>query len=268
MKNRVTRVITGIIIGALMGGLYAFLSQAINWAFLPGVPLKPAEGNSLLEYILRYFLSGAFLGGVSSLPESKWIGVFWGGFAGAVGATIWGMMALQEGEQRVLGLFVMFFYLFLPLMVLYLPLAYLVRLGVSSQVNAPEHPELWARRYLIPLGLFFLVGVVSLFSLYGKAEREAFQLVNRLIEKSRQATSIQALPDSFQTIQGYLENSKGKYTLSLSDRVDLFMGPQPVNSPLSQFLIVGEFENGFKFACIFQGEQTISPYCTNFSYEP
>ncbi|MEJ5313919.1 MAG: hypothetical protein WHS45_06010 [Anaerolinea sp.] len=268
MRTRLHRIVTGVVIGALMGGLYAWFGQAINGLLLPGVPLKPGGGDSLLEYILRYTLSGALLGGVASFPESKWLGTVLGGFSGALGLTLLGTLSLQGGEERTLGLFIMLFYLFLPLVVLYLPFAYLVRLGVSSQIPDQDHPELWARRYLVPLGLLLLVFVISLFSIYGRSERKAFQIVNQLIQQSRASSSEQALPASFQSVQGYWENAQGEYTLWLSDRVDLFMGPQPANSPLSQFLIVAKFENGFQFACIFQGEQTIVPYCTNYSYEP
>ncbi|BAJ63453.1 hypothetical protein ANT_14250 [Anaerolinea thermophila UNI-1] len=268
MTNRLARVAVGIAVGGLMGGLYAFLSQAINGLFLPGVPLKPSGAGSFLEFIWRYFLSGALLGGVASFPESKWLGTFLGGFAGALGVTLLGISSLRGGEERALGLFVMAFYLFLPLVVMYMSFAYLVRLGVNSQFPDPQHPELWARRFLVPLLLLILVIFVSAFSLYGRAERKAFQTVHQMVEEARKATNVQSLPVSFQSIQGYLENARGAYFLSLSDRVDLFMGPQPVNSPLSQFLIVGEFENGFSFACLFQGEQTIVPYCTNFSFIP
>ncbi len=267
MKTRLHRIVIGIVIGALMGGLYAWFSQAINGFLLSGVPLEPPDGNSLLEFVLNYALSGALLGAVASFPESKWLGTVLGGFAGALGITLLGISSLQGGEERALGLFVMAFYLFLPLVVISLPFAYLVRFGVSSQIPDHDHPELWARRYLVPLGLFLLVLVVSLFSIYGRAERRAFQMVHQLIQDSRAFSDEQGLPVSFQSVEGYWENAKGEYTLRLSDRVDLFMGPQPVNSPLSQFLIIAKFENGFQFACIFQGEQTIVPYCTNYSYD-
>jgi hypothetical protein len=51
--------------------------------------------------------------------------------------------------------------------------------------------------------------------------------------------------------------------LEYTDQVETFMGPRPVTGEMSQFLIIAEFENGFRFACVF-ARTTISPNCTNY----
>ena len=69
---------------------------------------------------------------------------------------------------------------------------------------------------------------------------------------------------SFERVEGYLNGAVGPYVLELSGDVENFMAPQPVGDQLSTYLIVAEFETGFRFACIFQGSETVVPVCTNF----
>lgn len=250
--------IFGALFGAWMGGVYAFVSGAINGIVMPNIPVAPPEGGLAL-YLLEYALFGAFLGWVSSIPENKGLGMALGGLATAVILVIitltrtWGL-SIFGGTLLYVSC------TFMPLIVLMMPISLLIRAGVDAQYVAPDRPYLWARKYLIPLVLTLLAVIMGAFSIYSNEQREAIKTVNQLVLQSRQAGSFSALPKPLQDVTGYLENAHGKYTLAWSDRVDTFFGPVPADSELSQFLVIARFENGYAFACVFSNNRNI-PNC-------
>lgn len=260
-KRRRFFIIFGVVFGAWLGGMYAFWSQAVNWIALPGIPLTPL-GNNLNQYLFQHILIGALLGFVTSLPAASAAGISLGGLLGAVAVT--GLAVRNEwGSETLLRTVILLLYTFLPLVVLFMPIAFLVRRGTDAQEVDPDRPYLWARRYVIPLLLTFLILLIASFSLYTDDARNAFRYMRTMLENSQPAQTIEALPRSLQLVQGYLENAKGPYSLGWSDKVETFMGPVPATGGLSQFLIIATYENGFQFACVFSRTTTV-PNCTNY----
>lgn len=258
-------LIFGTLMGAWLGFVYALASQAINWISLPGIPLKPPQGDDITSYLLSYLAMGALLGLVSSLPHSTLGGVALGGGVSAFIVSLASLVEPSGVDNTIFRAFFLFTYTFLPLAVLLMPAAWVIRLALNAQQPDPDHPELWARRYLIPLVITLGIVVVGTFSLYSADEREAMRIVNTLVVNARNAQSVDALPGSLKNVSGYLAGAQGRYALSYSDDLENFMGPQPVGDQLAVFLVVVEFrETGLRFACVFQGGETVTPYCTNF----
>ncbi len=264
MKNRATDIRNGVLFGAWLGAIYALGTMALNWILLPGILLHPMQGDTLGGYLLLYGFVGAVLGLISAIPESPWLGTALGGLASAFVITISSLFTSGITAETIFGLVFGFLYAFLPLAVLLMPVAWLIRAGVNAQHPDPDHPELWARRYLIPGVLSLVVMGIGLLSTYDADQRNGFHIVQKLIADSAGIASVEALPKSLQTVQGYIEGRQGPYQLSLSDDIEHFMGPQPVGGKLTQFLIVADFPSGLRFACIFQAGVTLAPYCTNF----
>jgi hypothetical protein len=263
MLTRKQSMLYGAVLGAWFGLVYAFWSQAINWLFLPGISLAAPQDN-LGQYVFGFVVMGLLLGAVSSIPSSTFAGVTLGGFVSALVISAIGLVTPSAGESTIWRKLILFFYTFLPLVVLLMPLAYIIRAGVNAQLEDPNRPYLWARRYLV-VGLITIgVLVVASFSLYDRQTRQAFYFMNDLVKEAQTAGSAQQLPETLQTVQGYWENARGAYRLAWSDDIEAFMGPQPVGLETSQFIIVARFQNGFAFACIFQPGGTYAPFCTNF----
>jgi hypothetical protein len=256
--HRKTLIVFGVFFGAWLGILYAFVTQAINWVFMPGIPLAPPH-STLQNYLLNYLMMGAMLGLITSLPANRYIGMVLGGVA--FGATLFFLVLYNQWGLDSFGSSVLLMLIaFLPLSTLLMSLSLFVRLGVDAQVVDPDRPHLWARKILIPAALSLVAVIVGTFSLYGERERIAFRVVNEITQAGLQAESAGALPEPLKDVNGFTENAQGSFMLSWSDRTDTFFGPRPAGSEMSQFLIIAEFENNFRFACIFSPNR-MQPNC-------
>ncbi len=248
----------GILFGAWMGGVYALASGGINKLFLPDVPLAPPSGG-LGVYLVQYILFGGFLGLICSLPENTAVGLVLGGLATAI-MLVTQVLARTWGQESLGTLLMYLLCIFLPLIILMMPISFFIRAGVDAQKPHYDRPYLWARKYIIPFILTLVAILLGAFSLYSKDVRLAIRTVNEMILEGNQSNSISALPKSLQDVSGFLENAYGNYNLTWSDRVDTFRGPVPAGAELSQFLVIARYDNGFSFACVFSSNLGI-PNC-------
>jgi hypothetical protein len=262
LTHRRNELVFGALYGAWLGAIYALVSQAINCLFLPGIPLTFPSG-SLINSVLVYLTIGALLGLICTLPENRFAGMALGGLSAALLlsyrsiTTAWG---LEDFGRTVLLVLLTF----MPLVVLMIPLALFIRLGVDAQRVDPDRPYLWPRRFLIPILLTLVVVGVGSLSLYSPQVREAFRYTDQMIQDGQVASSSQKeLPEPLRDVNGFRSNARGKYTLMWSDRVETFFGPRPAGAELSQFLIITRFENGFTFACVFSENRSV-PNCTKY----
>lgn len=248
----------GVGFGAWIGGVYALTSGVINDIFLPNIPLLPPSGG-LAWHLIQYILFGAFLGFITSLPDSTGAGLVLGGLSTA------GMLVVQAlirtwGQESLGGVIMYMVCIFMPLIVLMMPIAYLIRAGVDAQRLYSDRPHLWARKYLIPFFLTLVAIALGALSLFPREQRLAIRQVNDFIVAGESAKNESELPEPLKDITGYWENAEGSYALTWSDRVDTFMGPRPAGAELSQFLVIVRFENDFAFACVFSSNRGV-PNC-------
>jgi hypothetical protein len=115
------RIIPAVVYGALLGGVYALVSQVIDVWVLSDLPMQ-VDWNRATTIIGVTAVSGALLGVVAAWPRESWKGVL----AGAVTIAIWGLVkAAIELPSAVLTL--LFLPTFLPLVFFGLPIALLLR---------------------------------------------------------------------------------------------------------------------------------------------
>ncbi len=264
MNNRLKDIIFGILFGAWLGLVYSYVTMAFNWLLMPGIPLSVPNGGSLAGYLSFYALVGAGMGFIVSLPASPWLGIGLSGLVASFAISISTLFGSEFSAETVFRAGFAFIYTFLPMAVILMPIGWLIRAGVNAQHPDPDRPELWARRYLIPAVIMLVVVAVGSLSIHDSDERYGFRVVNNLILEAKQASDPSQLPVPLQSVQGYLEGAKGPYGLSVSTDLENFMGPQPVGDQLEVFLVVVEFDTGLRFACVFQGHETVVPACTNF----
>ncbi len=251
-------IIFGALFGAWVGGIYALVTQAINWLFMPSVPLTSPSGG-FFWYLVQYIFLGILLGVISSYPENRIAGMALGGLVSTILLSI--LSLTNAWDQGIFSSTILLMMCaFMPLVVLLMPIAWLIRAGVDAQRIPEGQPNLWARKYLIPFFLTIVVIFLGTLSLYSKDHRLAIQALNGMILQGQQVGSTTELPKPLQDIPNYLEFAKGKYSLTWSDRLDTFMGPRPVGAELSQFLVIARFENGFSFACVYSSNRS-NPNC-------
>jgi uncharacterized membrane protein (DUF106 family) len=252
------KILVGGLFGAWVGGVYALVSQGINQIFMPSIPLTAPAGG-FAWYLTQYMLLGILLGVISALPEARMAGVVLGGL---VSTVLLSFFSLTEAWDR--GIFSSAFLLmmcaFMPMIILLTPIAWLIRTGVDAQYIPLAQPNLWARKFLIPVALTVVVVILGCLSLYTRDHRLAIQKVNEMILSGKTAASTNDLPQPLKEIPDYLQHARGAYTLTWSDRLDTFMGPRPVGAELTQFLVVARFNNGFSFACVFSNNRD-TPNC-------
>jgi hypothetical protein len=260
LRQRRSQIIFGTMFGAWLGLIYAFSSQAVNWIALPGIPLA-APGGGLSSYLFQYSILGAILGFAASVPPATMAGVVVGGVLSALLSAIVAFVS-QWGEETAATTFIFIFYTFLPLSVLLMPLAYLIRRGVDAQTVDPDRPYLWARRVLVPAVITLVVVALGSFALYNADVRKAFRYTDRMIAEALAAESQQDLPVSVRSVAGFREKAIPAYEMYWSDRADEFQGPLPASGEMSQFLIFVHFQNNYRIACVFARTTTV-PNCTN-----
>jgi hypothetical protein len=259
-RERRSFLIFGAVFGAWLGIVYAFTSQAINWIYMPGIPLAPPNDVSLSSYFWQTLLIGAVIGLVTSLPSNRFIGIALGGLISAAGITV--LVIMREWQYDTFySSFLLLFIGFLPMAILFMSLSVVIRLGVDAQQVDPDRPHLWARRIIFPVLLTIAAVLVGTLSLHSKPVQKAFYLVDDMIRQSLQVSSTQALPQPLAEIPGFLENAQPPYTLSWSDRIDTYFGPRPAGFELTQFLIITRFQNDYSIACIFSQNRNV-PSCT------
>jgi hypothetical protein len=260
LRERRSYWLFGIFFGALLGGVYAFASHMINVIYLPGIPLLPPSGT-FSTYLLEYIFLGALLGFISALPEARLAGVALGGFATATGSVFFTLLN-QWGTPNFGSTLITMLYTYLPLVVLMMPLAFVIRVCVDAQEPDPDNPHLWARRFIVPGLVVLVVVLVGSFSLYSSNTRAAVKHMDNLLRVGMRASSMEDLPAPLRDVQGFSENAQGEYGLRYSDNIEQFFGPRPAGAELSQFLVIARYQNGFALACIFS-ENRVVPTCAN-----
>lgn len=259
-QHRKYHVLFGAWFGAWLGIVYAFCSQAVNWLALPGIPLAGPAGG-LQGFIFLHLLLGAALGFTAAIPNHTAAGVVLGGLLAAF-LTAMAAVSAQWGDETVIRTIILLFYTFLPLAMLFMPLAFLIRRGVDAQTVDPDRPYLWARRFLVPLALTLAAVGLAAFSLYPADIRRAFRQNHEIIQLGLEAGSSANLPRSLEAVQGFRENAIDDYEMYWSDNPEAFFGPRPATGEMSQFLIFTQFKNGYRVACVFSATTTV-PNCTN-----
>lgn len=262
MKTKKFIRMGGIIFGAWLALLYAFVSIQVNVSSLPGIPL-PGPAGGYLSYYAGYMLAGALIGLIACWPENKWVGALLGGVAGAVLTFYlpW-RNALQSPESAV-GVLFLTITGFVPLVLLCAPLSLVIRLGVEN-LPTQVSGSLNIKRIGLPLGATLIAVMLGFTSMYPKEVQDTFFITRDLVDKGISATTQAALPEPLQAVRNWFPNATGKYTLEYSTEIEKYNGPRPVTSRMSSdFLIVVRFQNKFTFACAFAPNVKV-PSCTNF----
>jgi hypothetical protein len=254
------RIKNSLLIGAVLGFLYGLVTQTINMFALPGVPL--AQTSHILTNILVATIGGASLGLITAWPDETLTGIISGSLAAGILITA---NAVYQAEFQFWALLILFLFTFLPLVVIYMPLAALIRYLVLGWEEKNELQIFTLRRKMIMLalitGLPILMGAFSLFS---KEDRAAIQSMNNLIQTGMQATAVEELPRPLQPVRGFVRYAQGSYTLEVISDPDIIpVSRPPASMDVTETAILVRYKNGFRFGCVFT-PLSANPICSDF----
>jgi hypothetical protein len=155
-RQRIGRVVAGVVYGLLLGVIYALVSGTIDTVTFPDLPLR-VDGGRLAADILVSGVGGMVLGGLAAWPANAWVGALMG--AGAIVA--WEMVRSLLRLSNPLGLFLLIFVL--PLIVLSLPIAGVFRWSVTRHMQVMQRPRL-RRRWVGVGGLVLTIVALAAFA--------------------------------------------------------------------------------------------------------
>jgi hypothetical protein len=242
----------GAAFGAGMGLLYALVAQSINPLFLPGVPLYPSPSGRLTAILLSALLGGV-LGLVAAWPDDAVPGVILSAITGIVLTTLYSVYGPGQANAPLAPTFIVFVFTFLPRALLFVPLAILVRWLLSRWSDELQSTNYSVRKMLLSLAAALAVaGLAGLLSLYPQGGRIALRGMDSIIQAGLAAGRTGSLPHELQSVDGFLQEAQGAYTLQLSDNADFLNVPVPTTSySENQYTVLAVFDSGFRFGCVF-----------------
>jgi len=250
----------GLILGLALGLGYSLSSNLINIIVLPNIPFYVPPPGTFGLIVLTSLLFGA-LGLISAWTEESLPGVLLSALVGSVISSIW--ILLNETSSRA-ATFIVLFLVFLPRIFFYLPFSGGVR-WLVSKLEQPYRRDVPPVRRLFPVLIAFLIAIFAgTFVLYSKEVRRSLVKMDELIQLGSQASTRDELPKPLQSVQGFIANAKGKYTLDIGSDPDVL----PVQRPIVEFgeiepFIIIKFDNGFRFGCVFSPPYVV-PACIDF----
>jgi hypothetical protein len=253
----------GAILGAITGLGFSLVSEYINVAFLPGVPLHH-PGPSRLAVVLLGLVGGGLLGYITAWPEEAAPGILAGMLLGTLASSLLGVWTTTSAAQRTAGAFVVLVITFLPRTFLLLPFSLGVRWVLGQWMEELQGVNFSVRRLvtsvLVLVGLAIAAGA---FSLYPERAREALQITNNLIVEGRRAGSSAELPKALDPVDGFLNGSQAPYRLELTTDADQI----PVQRVFTNYTeevygVIARFDSGLRFGCVFTPQG--SPGCEDY----
>lgn len=256
-----TRRLVGAILGALIGFIYGLSAGLVNSWAMPGVPLRVEAGQVLASAILVGV--GALAAGyITAWSRSAFKGVIIG--AGTITGfyTLRAIVAQAASLENFIRIVVVLITVFLPALVLALPITGLLRWGVhlyDDAVSYTGRPR-WFRVGRLGAGALALGLLAGSFSQMTTAEQAAIKQVNVMVQNGQQAESDNEVPRPLQRIPDFRARALGPYTLDRS--LDLSRDSSFADSTATQTIKVDVlFESGLHFECLL-GQTLAEPLCT------
>jgi hypothetical protein len=243
------RVSSGLLYGALLGTIYALVSQTIDLWLMTDVPLA-VNWNQVIIFTITTALSGAALGLVSAAPHETWRGVL----AGAVAIALWGLLraTLLTGSMVT----VLLLPTLLPLVVLGLPISGLMRWAVNWHTDNTQHRGFnWLRSQGVLLsGVVAVAAFAGSWSQMQPYAQDAVRQVDRILQFA-------------------ISNSDKPLSVTLKDVPDInahlasryVLVQRPVDSSATGVEVTVLFEDNYGISCVI-GQAGDTPICKPGKY--
>lgn len=263
MQSNGSRRLSGLIFGAWLELVYAYVAIEIIRSALPDIPLAGPPGGDV-GYYLEFLAAGALLGLLTCWPDRIWAGCLVGWAAGVVEFLFlpW-KNALSPIQTPSFDLAAI-----LPLVVCLLPVTVVLRLAVENLPSQLGNSQI-LRQIAWPLVATALAIGLGVFALYSEDVKDDFQITQNLMVLAQKSTDVSTLPASLQGVNDWFPSAAGDYNLSWSEETDQLMWKKqgsPGSTPAARdIVIVARFSNSFTVGCLFTLGKQI-PVCANFEY--
>lgn len=247
-----------------MGLAYGLVAFNINHLLLSKIPFyEPFPGR--VATILLIALSGALVGWLAGWSNKVIPSLLVSAAAGAILSTMISFFVVGGGAHNQAGLWRILFFYIIPRGGMIFGVAWIMRQVIKIWENELRTLHFSMTKMALPiLGLVIVALPCGFFSIHSSNGRYALNKTSELLETGLSADSYTQLPAVLLPVDAFLERSKGKYTMQLSDNP----GALPIQLPISAesnrgFAVLVRFENGFRFGCAYIASN-LEPACGEY----
>lgn len=251
--------------GALLGFLYALMSQVINPLILPGIPYyQPPFGP--LPNIFMGLVLGALIGLVAGWPLRDINGALLGGALAAVAVAGVTLLTTQMGGQAFLSQTASLFLLSLPVIIASVPAVGLFRWVISRQEDYRKQPLFSPVRFgSLLLTLALAIGMGSTL-LYAPEGRTVLTRMHAMLSSTRTANDSTALPAALQPaeVSDFLAHHQANYSLEwVYQDLDSYNVPRPDYKRDEHTIGIARYDDGWVLVCLYPTPED-EPICRGF----
>lgn len=254
----------GSILGMLMGLMYGLVALNINHLLLSEIPLyTPFPGR--LAAIIVIALCAAIIGRLAAWSNNVLNNILFSASTGAILSTMISFFILTGGAYNQASLWRILVFYILPRGVILFCAGWLMRRVIKIWENELQTIHFSVIKLIIPILVLMIIALpFGLLSIYPIDGQTALEKTGELMESGLSASDYTQLPAVLLPVNGFIERSKGKYTMQLSDNPNAM----PIQLPLSTegnrgYTVFVRFENGFRFGCVYM-ESNSEPACAEY----
>ncbi len=256
----------GFVFGGLLGLVYGIVSQFINRAAMPGVPLyQPPYGA--MGNIALCALGGGALGVLCAWPLGSVQGTFLASAISAVVIVVGSFISAGVKGTVLVAAAVTGIFLALPFWGMLIPLLGALRWGVNGLEEARRDRLPWHARLLRPALLIVGVGLVGALSLYRPEARILLVKTYALLQQTQAGGE---LPEPLRDVadNAFQTRGAGPFVLSWEMRdIARYRIPRPGRNFDTHSVVVARFANGWNLVCLYVAPDE-PPLCQGFDQLP
>lgn len=228
------RAVPGAVYGLLLGVVYALLAGTIDALVMRDVSIR-IDWVSVWVSILTTGIGLAALGVVTGWPADKWHGI-------VVGAVVFVGWFMLQSFLKLQGIATVFLVFFLPLAVLSLPIAAVLRWAVQRHLHNLEQagPRLLRAQAILLLILLGVGAFAGSWSQMPPASQEAVRTVNRLVQRTLAEPGGARLARAFDALPDIREHAGEAYSLNQRASVSSSTGVD----------VIVTFDDGYVITCL------------------
>lgn len=248
----IKRSAAGLFLGAWVGLLYGLVSTHINVLFIRDVPLY-YNVQSAFNSIVWSVIVAALLGILVNLPYYALSGVALASLVGAIGVAAQGVLDTADSVEGLFSTIFLMAYMFLPLVILFVPFNALLRWSSQQILSGSERPGwTWPRLRSLVLCTFLSL-LVGSFSLYPANARKMLQRMDGFIQAAKSDSG--SVPYEFSQAAPVAQNASPQYRLAWTDDTSVYPDMLFYEDSLTAFrlqVVSAHFQSGESIYCLFR----------------
>jgi len=269
MTKQAYRRLAGLILGAVIGLIFGAVSQGVNPALMPGVPLYQPPfgmiGNTALMTLL-----GGLLGLLSAWTEPSIPGILLSGAAAAAMLLISNTFTSQLPALMAAANMMVAVFLLLPFSAMAAVGTGLVRTAVNNLTDYRNLSLLHPRRWWLAVLILIAAGGLGYAMLLSPSARTVLVRTQDMLQQGLAAENAADLPSPLRGngMDDFLTHAAPGYTLDWENKnLTRYAIPRPGGPEYLMSVAVVRFDNGWNMACLYPNVEA-EPRCHSFDELP